>query len=201
MNYIFKGIEVSGRKIHLIVLLVCFVVFITGCEDNDKPYPRPHYSTHPSDKNIPVYRLAVHPLFTPYKLMKMYQPLVSYLNLNIVGANFQLEPSRDYAAYEEKIYSSAPNFLLPNPWQTLKAMESGYEVIAESGDAKDFRGIFVVRKDSHLSRMADLKGKIISYPAATALAACIMPQYMMYQVGINVLHDIRTSSSVRRNLH
>ncbi|MEZ4694041.1 MAG: PhnD/SsuA/transferrin family substrate-binding protein [Aliarcobacter sp.] len=50
------------------------------------------------------------------------------------------------------------------------------KVFAKMGDDENFRGIFLVRKDSGIKNFEDLKGKKISYPAPTALAATILPQ-------------------------
>ena len=123
-------------------------------------------------------------------LMRSYQPLMDYLNKKIKGTEFILEASRDYASFEEKYKKRKPEFLLPNPWQTLQAIKSGYTVIAMAGEPEDFKGIFIVRKDGGISKPADLIGKAISYPSPTALAACIMPQYFLYTHGININKDI-----------
>jgi phosphonate transport system substrate-binding protein len=40
-----------------------------------------------------------------------------------------------------------------------------------AGDADDFKGIFIVRKDTDIKVPAQLKGKRVSYPAPSALAA------------------------------
>ncbi len=138
----------------------------------------------------PVYRFAVHPLHNPAKLAEAYQPLMDYLNQRVNDAHFELEASRNYQAYEEKFRARNPEFLLPNPWQSIEAMKVGYRVIAMAGDAEDFKGIFIVRKTSGIKTPADLKGKTVSYPSPTALAACIMPQYFLHQHGINVHQDI-----------
>ncbi|MFC1626246.1 phosphate/phosphite/phosphonate ABC transporter substrate-binding protein [Pseudomonadota bacterium] len=134
--------------------------------------------------------MAIHPLHNPKKLAEAYQPLINFLNANIQEATFDLEASRDYQAYEVKFRARTPAFLLPNPWHTLEAIKVGYRVIAMAGDADDFKGIFIVRKDSGLQTPADLKGKIVSYPSHTALAACIMPQYYLYNHGLNINQDI-----------
>jgi phosphonate transport system substrate-binding protein len=47
-----------------------------------------------------------------------------------------------------------------------------------------------VRKDSGIKQPADLKGKAVSYPSPTALAACIMPQYYLHLHGIDINKDI-----------
>lgn len=139
---------------------------------------------------MPAYSFAVHPLHNPDKLMQAYQPLIDLLNVRVNGARFTMEASRDYASYEEKYRAKKPEVLLANPWQTLQAMKAGYHVIAMAGESGDFRGMFIVRKDSGINTPQDLKGKAVSYPSRTALAACIMPQYFLHLHGIDVNSDI-----------
>lgn len=150
----------------------------------------PRYYAAQSPRAVPLYRFAVHPLHNPQKLAEAYQPLIDYLNRRVEGARFELEASRDYQAYEVKFRARGPEFLLPNPWHTLEAMKAGYGVIAMAGDAEDFKGLIVVRKDSGIRTPADLKGKVVSYPSHTALAACVMPQYFLHAHGIDVNKDI-----------
>jgi phosphonate transport system substrate-binding protein len=178
-----------GLRVLTILVLAVLFGTLPGCsrEPEDKG---PKLGTMPQSVGLPVYRLAVHPLHNPAKLMEAYQPLVDYLNGRLHGARLALEASRDYANFEEKYKARKPEFILPNPWQTLQAMKVGYRVIAMAGEPRDFKGIFVVRRDSNLSRPADLKGKAVSYPSPTALAACIMPQYFLHNHGINVNRDI-----------
>ncbi|MBI3170238.1 MAG: phosphate/phosphite/phosphonate ABC transporter substrate-binding protein [Chloroflexi bacterium] len=162
---------------------------IFGC--NAPPEnPGPQYGSSPVHGDVPVYNLAIHPLYNPTKLFSAYQPLVDYLNSHLEDAQITLEASRDYDTFEKKYVNRQPDFLLPNPWQTLQAMESGYQVIAMAGEPEDFKGIFIVRKDGPIEKPADLKGKAVSYPSPTALAACIMPQYFLHQNGVDVNRDI-----------
>ena len=169
-----------------------FALLLGGCEPPpaDKPL---QYSTVPTGASVSTYRFAVHPLHNPQLLAEAYQPLVDHLNRQLTGARIELEASRDYQAYEEKLRARGPAILLPNPWQTLQAMKVGYRVIAMAGDAEDFKGIFIVRKDSGIKTPIDLKGKTVSYPSPTALAACIMQQYFLHQQGIDVNRDIQNA--------
>jgi phosphonate transport system substrate-binding protein len=57
------------------------------------------------------------------------------------------------------------------------------------GDDHKFTGVILVRRDSGIKKVTDLKGKKISYPAPTALAATMMPQYYFYTHGLNVMKD------------
>ena len=177
----------------LILLLLIPVIAVTiGCS-REKGGTGPKYGVAPAGSDRPEYHFAIHPLHNPAKLVADYQPLLDYLNKRLDGAKLVVESSRDYSAFEDKYRNRDPEFLLPNPWQTLQAMKSGYHVIAMAGEAKDFKGIFIVRKNSPLRNPSDLKGQTVSYPAPTALAACIMPQYFLHSHGIDVNRDIENS--------
>ena len=166
-------------------LLLLLSLGTAGCDRTAKD-SGPHYlSARPPAQGL-VYVFAVHPLYNPKKLHTSYQPMVDYLNRRLSGARLELEASRDYGHFEGKIQARSPHLLLPNPWQTLQAMKVGYGVIAQAGDPEDFKGIFIIRNDSGLKIPSDLKGKAVSYPSPTALAACIMPQYFLHQHGINI---------------
>jgi phosphonate transport system substrate-binding protein len=194
MNHSSKTTRAAAPFTFAIMALTIFMLALlfgtlAGC--SREPEGRgPQFGTKPSSRGVPVYHLAVHPLHNPAKLMHAYQPLIDYLNGRLRGARLALEASRDYPTFEGKYQARRPEFLLPNPWQTLQAMKLGYRVIAMAGEPRDFKGIFVVRRDSSLKRPADLKGKSVSYPSPTALAACIMPQYFLHNHGINVNADI-----------
>ena len=165
---------------------------LAGCERKPEAVGRPVGEKSPKVA-LPVYTLAVHPLYNPAKLLQTYQPLVDYLNQRLQGAQLVLEASTDYANFEGKFRARKPEFLLPNPWQTLQAMKVGYRVVAMAGEPADFKGIFVVRRDSVLQQPADLKGKAVSYPSPTALAACIMPQWFLHEHGVNINTDIKNN--------
>ncbi len=177
------------KRLYFLPILV-FSVLLAACEQTSPPAKTLHYTRAPAGQDIPIYRFAIHPLHNPQKLSAAYQPLVDHLNRQLQGVRIELEASRDYQVFEQKFRAREPAFLLPNPWQTLQAIKVGYHVIAMAGDAEDFRGIFVVHKDSGIRTPADLKGKVVSYPSPTALAAAILPQYYLHTHGIDINRDI-----------
>lgn len=79
---------------------------------------------------------------------------------------------------------------MPNPYQTIKSVEHGYRIFGKMGDDAVFRGTILIRRDSGIKAVKDLKGRAIAYPAATALAATLMPQYYLHTHGIDVNQDI-----------
>lgn len=163
---------------------------LSGCQPAPEARYEPEYADHPPGAADAVYLFGVHPLHNPKRLFEVYQPLVDYLNRHLDGPEIKLEASRDYAAYDAKLAAGHFHLALPNPYQTLVAIESGYRVFGKMGDDHQFRGIILVRKDSGIRAVADLKGRAVSYPAPTALAATMLPQWYLHRHGLDVLRDI-----------
>lgn len=150
----------------------------------------PKILNEPVNKQI-EYSFAVHPLHNPSRLYEAFNPLMEYLNNHIPQAYFRLEASRDYPTYDKKLAQAQVDFALPNPYQTVTAIETGrYQVLSKMGDDYNFRGIILVRKDSGIEKISDLRGKTISYPAPTALAATMLPQYFLFQQGLDIQKDV-----------
>jgi phosphonate transport system substrate-binding protein len=181
------------------LFFVIFFLLISSCNDDDKnnyfysdniPSYKPQFSSTVPNSNIIEYIFGVHPLHNPQRLQEVFGPLMSYLSDNINGVQFKLEASRNYAAYDKKLYSHKFHFSLPNPFQTINAIDKGYKVFGKMADDENFRGIILVRKDSGIEKVTDLIGQAVSYPAPTALAATMMPQYYLQTHGVDVMNDL-----------
>ena len=166
-----------------------FILSIQGCSQQTDTVQLPE-TVKAENNGLPEYHFAVHPLHNPTRLFEVFHPLIEYLNNNIPEATFEVEASRNYASFDDKLKNRSVPFALPNPYQTLIAMEHGYNVIAKMGDDENFKGIILVRKDSGITKPSDLKGKTVSYPAPTALAATILPQYYLQTHGLDINQDI-----------
>lgn len=176
------------------VIFFCFLMLFSGCQNEaQKNEYTPLYSTNPPLSKQTVYIFGVHPLHNPKRLFEVYGPMVDYINAHLTGAELRLEASRDYPSFDKKLVAKHFDLALPNPYQTVMAADNGYKIFAKMGDDQNFRGIILVRKDSDINTIADLKGKTISYPAPTALAATMMPQWYLYEHGIDVTKDVKNS--------
>lgn len=176
------------KKIFLVFLSFIFIS-LNGCSDSSNATPKLQYAdTPPILEN--VYIFGVHPLHNPKRLFEIYQPMVDYINARLEGGQLRLEASRNYRAYNEKLFHGHFDFALPNPYQTVASLKHGYSVFGKMADDENFRGIILVRKDSSIRKVSDLKGKSVSYPAPTALAATIMPQWYLHEHGLNINQDI-----------
>ncbi len=149
----------------------------------------PQYSAEAPD-GVRQYVFAIHPLHNPARLFALYGPLMDYLNQHLPDTPLRLEASRNYEEFEKKLYGRQLDFALPNPYQTRNALRHGYRVIAKMGDDELFSGLILVRRDSGIQQVSDLKGKKVAYPAPTALAATMMPQYYLQTHGLNVQRDL-----------
>ena len=173
-----------------IAILMLAAFGLMACNrDGSGGKSEPLYAAKPATAGR-EYIFAIHPLHNPVRLFEVYGPLIEYLNRNIPGTTFRLEASRNYEEFESKLYARQFDFALPNPYQTLNSLGHGYHVIAKMGDDFRFAGIILVRRDSGIKKVSDLKGKKVSYPARTALAATMMPQYYLQTHGLDVNRDI-----------
>jgi len=178
-------------RIYSICLSIIFITLLSACSSNeDESSYQPSFSSQTDTSSDIEYIFGVHPLHNPQRLHEVFSPLMQYLSKHIQGASFKLEASRNYAFYDKKLYAQKFDFALPNPFQTVNSLEKGYQVFGKMGDDHNFRGIILVRKDSSIKNISDLKGKIVSYPAPTALAATMMPQYYIQTHGLNVMKDV-----------
>ncbi len=186
---LFNYSRVTIKKYKHILLMVAVIALISACNNSTTNDYSPQFSD--SKTNLAtVYIFGIHPLHNPQRLHEMFEPIMEYLSQNIENAEFKLEASRNYAAYDTKLAHKEFDFALPNPYQTIKAIDVGYIVFGKMGDDYNFRGVILVRKDSGISQPKDLIGKSISYPAPTALAATMMPQYFLQSKGVDVMNDL-----------
>lgn len=176
-------------SIHIVIFLV-FAVLAACTEQSRAPEYRPSFQAQPPTTQKKEYLFGIHPLHNPQRMFEIYGPLVDQLSWEIPEVKFSMEASRNYKDFSQKIAARKLHFILPNPYQTIRAIDQGYRVFAKMSDDENFHGIILVRKDSGIKTIMDLKGKKVSFPAATALAASMMPQYYMQTHGLNVKTDI-----------
>lgn len=136
------------------------------------------------------YELAIVPLYNANELYSDYGSLVDYLNENLKDVHFVLTVARNYEDFDVRLYSGQVDFALGNPYEVIRAIDYGYRAFAKMGDDANFKGLIFVRRDSNIKSLDDLKGKKVSYPAKSALASTMMPQYFLQTHGIDVNSDI-----------
>lgn len=159
---------------------------VAACSEppDRQPYA-PRYGDSPPGSRLrrPVV-FGVHPLHNPQRLFSTYGPIVDRLNAAIDGVRFVLEASRNYDEFDKKLYARHFDLALPNPYETINALKRGYRVFGKLGGDEQFRGIILLRRDSPVRQVRDLRGRVISFPAPTALAAAMLPQQFLHDHGL-----------------
>lgn len=180
--------------IYKLITIVLLIVFFSGCQnDGIKEDYTPLYSTTAPLNHKTIYIFGIHPLHNSERLFAVYAPMIDYINARLGNAELRLESSRDYPSFDNKLAAGHFDFALPNPYQTVTSADHGYKIFGKMGDDQNFRGIILVRKDSKIDSIDDLKGKTVSFPAPTALAATMMPQWYLYKRGIDIKKDIKNN--------
>ncbi len=174
----------------LLFITSILLSLLVACGREEASY-KPDFADRSADATARThYIFGIHPLHNPERLLERYGPVMDYLNRHVDGVHFDLEASRNYEEFDKKLYAGHFDFALPNPYQTVNSLKHGYHVFGKMGDDDNFRGILLVRRDSGIREVTDLKGKKVSYPAKTALAATMMPQYYLHTHGIDVNKDV-----------
>ncbi len=161
----------------------------SNVDSNTQETYQPGFSKQP-EQAIKEYIVGIHPLHNPKRLFQIYGPILEFINRKMPHNQFKLEASRNYEEFDNKLYNGHFDLAMPNPYQTINSLKHGYRVFGKMADDDEFRGIILIRKDSGIKEVTDLKGKAVSYPAKTALAATMMPQYYLQTHGIDVNVDI-----------
>jgi phosphonate transport system substrate-binding protein len=119
-----------------------------------------------------VYSFSVAPQFERRKLFGIWQPIVDELQRR-TGLRFTLVTSLSVDDYDRDVRAGMYDFIFVNPQLVpLIDKQPGYEPLIR--DAVPLHGILVVRKDSPLQRVEDLRGKNLAVPAMSALAASLV---------------------------
>jgi phosphonate transport system substrate-binding protein len=154
---------------------------------------QPEYQSTPADPgaNLPRVVVGIHPLHNPVRMFEVYGPLIDLLNERVSTVRFELETSRNYDEYDRKLYAGRFGLALPNPYEIVLALGHGYQVIAKADNDQQFRGLILVRRNSRITQPAELRGRDISFPAPSALAATMMPQQFLKDQGGLGIEDYR----------
>lgn len=170
----------------LLVLLAGIFLF-SSCNDPDSGQI---YTPTAKEATLTQYKLGIHPYLNSKNMYIVYRPIITYIEAKLGDVKIILETSGSYEKYEKKLYGGDFDLALPNPLQTYRALPCGYEVIAKMKPDSVFKGIFIARKDAHITQPSQIKGHKVSFPARTALAGTMMPLLFLHEHGLNVKHDI-----------
>lgn len=131
--------------------------------------------------------VGVFPRHSPSQTVQMYHPLAQYLSLRI-GREVQIETTASYPLFWQALEAARYHIVHLNQYHYVRAhKEKGYRAIAKNEEAgrATIAGAILVRNDSAIASIQDLKGKTIVFGGdRTALMSYILPTYLLRQAGL-----------------
>lgn len=142
------------------------------------------------------YTFAVTPQFEQRKLIAIWSPIVAELEKR-TGLSIQLTSMMSVPDFEKELAKASFDFVYCNPYNIIKSKpDPGYIPLVR--DRSLMHGLVLVRKDSPLSKIADLEGKTVAFPSPNALGASLLVRAdlaRLHHVNIKPLY-VKTHSSV-----
>lgn len=149
----------------------------------------------------PVIPFGFCPKYNPRIMYQLYQPFIDYLN-ETTPYTFEIKLSRTYEDIIQQLGNGEIRIASCGPVSYIKA-RGQYEVKpilrALSKDGKPYyRGIIIVRQDSPVRDLQDLKGKSFAFGQAWSTAGHILPEYHLLKANIR-LKDLKHYSFLRHH--
>ncbi len=131
--------------------------------------------------------LTVHPYLPVKEIITRFTPLADYLGKEI-GRPVSVRVGRDYDEHIVYIGKDRADiaFMGPASYVTMVAKYGKKPLLArlETDGNPLFRGYFIVRQDSPLKSLADLKGKRMAFGDRDSTMSHLVPQYMLEKAGV-----------------
>lgn len=138
-----------------------------------------HASPQPEQPEKKAYILGILPAFSTGHLIRLFGPLAQQLSLALKRPVL-IETAPDFKTFllrsiDEKRYDIV---LPPSHFYPLIEKKAGYRAVARD-DTQPMYSVIVVKKDSPLKTLEDLRGKNLSVIDPFALAAMIMKGHLV----------------------
>jgi phosphonate transport system substrate-binding protein len=147
-----------------------------------------------------TYSFEVVPQFTAAKVYSSWSPLLQRIGQD-TGLCFDLRVAPTIPEFEQRLLKGDPQFVYLNPYHAVLGYQKRkYQpLLADSEDL--LTGILVVRADSPIKTLDDLKGKTVSFPAPNAFAASLLirAELAKRKVNTNTVF-VKTHSNVYRSV-
>lgn len=124
----------------------------------------------------PTYTVGIVPQQSSTVLVRAWAPVLKYLS-DKTGYRLVFATAKDIPTFEQRLAKGDYDFgyMSPYTYTVLHRGAAGYTAFAKEKDKK-LTGIIVVRRSSSFNDLKDLSGKTVAFPAASAIAATVIPR-------------------------
>jgi phosphonate transport system substrate-binding protein len=125
--------------------------------------------------------------------MRKFGPLTKYLE-RTVGMKVSFVPVNDYPAAVEALVNKQVDLVWFGGFTYVQAqIRSGGKIvpIAQREEDTKFRSVFITQKNSGITKLADLKGKQVSFGSQSSTSGHLMPRSFLLDAGINPDRDFK----------
>lgn len=140
-----------------------------------------------------VLRVTTIPEEAATEQMRKFGPLTKYLERTL-GMKVSFVPVNDYPAAVEALVNKQVDLVWFGGFTYVQAQirSSGKVVpIAQREEDTKFRSVFITQKNSGISKLADLKGKQVSFGSQSSTSGHLMPRSFLLDAGINPDRDFK----------
>lgn len=132
------------------------------------------------------FSFAVVPQYDGRTLHSTWQPILDYLE-STTGYHFVLATSPDIPSFSQRLNNGVFDFAYANPMQFLQASRlQHYRPVLRDG-SRNLQGIVVVRDDSEMQQIEQLRDQPMAFPAPNALGATLLVRYELDKLhGVSV---------------
>lgn len=122
---------------------------------------------------LPYVTFGIVPQQSASELAERWTPIMAHLS-KVTGRTFKFSTARDIPTFERRLAAGEYDFAYMNPYHyTVFHQRPGYTVFARENTK--LVGIVVVRKDSPIHSLAELREQTLAFPGPASFAATILP--------------------------
>ena len=164
------------RRVLAALMIICTVVAGAAVSQAAEPLQELRVSAIP-DEN-------------PNELMRIYTPFSEYLSkelkMKVTYTNVV-----DYAATVEGLAAKKLDMVWYGGFTYVQARKRTGDAVPLASREEDlnFHSKFITRKDTGITKLAELKGKIFSFGSVSSTSGHLMPRYFLLQNGIDPERD------------
>lgn len=137
----------------------------------------------------PPLKLGIHPYLSSSEIVRRFTPLAEYLSKELKRP-VTIEIASSYATHIQNIGTDTLDIVLLGPASyVIMTRDYGRKpvlAVFESNGTKTFRGTIIVKKDSPITALSQLKGKKFAFGDRASTMSHLVPRYMLLKKDVDI---------------